>query len=111
MARINKYISGDHWVECQVCGHVYRASFMRKRWDGAIVCLYDFEQRHPQDFVRGKTEDQSAKGLVNPETSDTFTSGFCTTRDAVAGEAVAGCAIAGMNLPNTVPTGTFNNTL
>ena len=29
---------------------------MQKRWDGLWVCRNDFEQRHPQDSVRGKRD-------------------------------------------------------
>jgi hypothetical protein len=40
------------WGICDVCGFRYRLSSMRKRWDSLIVCDADFEERHPQEFVR-----------------------------------------------------------
>ena len=64
--------AGDHWAICDVCGWAYRQEDMRKRWDNAIVCKHDWEIRHPQDFLRAKYEDQSAKGLVRPEPKDNF---------------------------------------
>ena len=60
------YRSGDHWVECQRCAFTYRNSEMKKEWTGLIVCKPCYEPRHPQDFVRARPEDTSAKGLVNP---------------------------------------------
>lgn len=53
------YVPGDFKRICDVCGFVYRASETRKRWDGLIVCMADFEQRHPQDFVRGRKDRQN----------------------------------------------------
>ena len=32
---------------------------MRVRWDGLMVCAKDFEERHPQDFVRGVRDNQA----------------------------------------------------
>lgn len=52
------YRAGDHWRICDECGWKVRASETRKRWDGLIVCLPDFEMRHPQDFVRGRADRQ-----------------------------------------------------
>ena len=49
---------------------------MRERWDGLIVCKPDWEPRHPQDFVRVKPEDTSAKGLVNPDQDNIDTIGY-----------------------------------
>ena len=101
------YKPGDHWVTCDVCGFNYRQSMMRKRWDNLIVCPYDFELRHPQDFVRAVKDDISAKGLVRVEPADSFI-GVCTNRSAVAGVAIAGCAIVGTtNNNNAIPTATF----
>jgi hypothetical protein len=37
---------------CDVCGFQFKASEMKKRWDGLIVCSEDYETRHPLDFFR-----------------------------------------------------------
>ena len=50
------YIPGDWNAVCDVCGFEFKASQLRKRWDGYRVCSKDWEQRHPQDFLRGKPE-------------------------------------------------------
>ncbi len=94
------YKAGDHWAICDVCGIAYRSSELKKTWDNLIVCEADYEARHPQDFVRSKEDNQSAKGIVRPEPTDAFvTVDFpapgCTYFRAVAGNAVAGCAITG----------------
>jgi hypothetical protein len=39
-------------------GFVRWASETRKEWTGAIVHRNKFEARHPQDFVRGKRDEQ-----------------------------------------------------
>lgn len=54
-----KYKHGQHLFTCDVCGLVYYSESKRKRWDGAIVCSDDWEPRHPQDYVRGKKDEQS----------------------------------------------------
>ena len=54
----NGYIKGDHWVICDVCGFKCRSSKTRKRWDGLRVCEADWEERHPQDYVRGRHDKQ-----------------------------------------------------
>jgi hypothetical protein len=48
-----KYIPGDHWVMCELCGMKYRRSECRKNWKGQIVCMDTcYEPRHPQDTVK-----------------------------------------------------------
>jgi hypothetical protein len=101
------YIPGDEWVECQSCGLEYRKSQMRRRWDGLIVCQYDWEPRHPQDFVRARKDDMAAKGLINSPSDETFIETVCGDRTAVAGEAIAGCAIAGRDPSTDIPSATF----
>lgn len=53
------YLKGDFWRICETCGFKKRASQTRKRWDGLIVCDEDWEERHPQDFVRGIADHQT----------------------------------------------------
>lgn len=52
----NHYVSGDWNITCDVCSKKMKASHARKRWDGFLVCKDDFEERHPQDFVRAKQD-------------------------------------------------------
>jgi len=54
MRRMNKrYVPGDRWVECDVCGYGYRFSQMKKgvsgRQKGFNVCPDCFDHKHPND--------------------------------------------------------------
>lgn len=48
--------SGDHLAICDECGFKFYRSELRRRWDNALVCRKDWEQRHPQDFVRARVD-------------------------------------------------------
>ena len=109
--------SGNHWVTCDVCGLVYRNSDMRERWDGVVVCKYDYEPRHPQDLIKAVPDNTTPKGFIRVEAPDTFKSVvyFCSTT-AQAGVAEAGCAESGESAYTeleefTVPSGTFDQGL
>lgn len=52
----NYYISGEFNVTCDVCSRKIKAHEAKQRWDGFIVCPDDFENRHPQDFVKAQTD-------------------------------------------------------
>lgn len=67
------YIPGDWNAVCDVCGFEFKASQLRKRWDGYRVCSKDWEQRHPQDFIRGKPE-RNRVPWARQETPDIFVS-------------------------------------
>ena len=45
---------GSYNAICDVCGLKYKASDLLKRWDGLMVCKFDWEPRHPQEFIRAK---------------------------------------------------------
>lgn len=63
--------SGEHYVICDICGFKMFASETRKRWDGMRTCKKDWEQRHPQDFVKGR-RDRQVVANGKPEAPDTF---------------------------------------
>lgn len=42
-------ISPTNIRECDVCGFQYKMRDLRKRWDGLIVCKWDYEEKHPRD--------------------------------------------------------------
>lgn len=65
------YIAGDWWAICDVCGQKHKAQSMKHRWDGFMVCVDDFEQRHPQDFLKAKI-DKIVVPWTRPRTTDTF---------------------------------------
>jgi hypothetical protein len=62
---------GDWNTLCQVCGFKYKASELRKRWDGVMVCDTDYEPRHPQDLIRLPKERQATPWSA-PEPTDVF---------------------------------------
>lgn len=80
------YRPGDFKRVCDVCGFVYRESQTFKRWDGLIVCSDDWEPRHPQDFVRGRSDRQSVPD-PRPEMADNVIGPLMTT---VSNTAAAG---------------------
>lgn len=87
---------GDYNAICDSCGRKYKASTMRKRWDGLLVCEEDWEPRHPQLSLKVHGDKQTVP-MPRPEPSvDTFIN-ICTYEglSSVSGLAVAGCMIAG----------------
>lgn len=69
---------GNYNTICQVCGWKFKASELRKRWDGLWVCQEDWETRHPMDFYR-TIPDQKALPYVLPDREDvpTYGLGYC----------------------------------
>lgn len=59
MGRYDYYAPGDFNRICDQCGLKRKASDTVETWKGLIVCADGcFETRHPQDFVRGRMDDQ-----------------------------------------------------
>lgn len=65
------YTPGDYYCLCDRCGFKIRRSDAKKTWDNLIVCPNDFEERHPQDFVRGR-KDKIYVDDPRPEPEDVF---------------------------------------
>ena len=68
----NNYKTGDWNIICDVCGKKIKAGEAKHRWDGFVVCPSDFEQRHPQDFVRAR-QDKISVPFTRPRPLDVFT--------------------------------------
>lgn len=77
------YIPGDFWRICDRCGFKKRASQTSRTWDGLYVCHEDFETRHPQDFVRGRKDNQVVPN-PRPETIDSLAGPLTTHLSAAA---------------------------
>lgn len=59
MGRADYYRPGDFNRICDRCGLKRKASETQEEWNGLIVCSDGcFEERHPQDFVRGRHDEQ-----------------------------------------------------
>lgn len=67
----NYYVSGGFNVTCDVCSKKIKASDAKHRWDGFVVCPDDFEQRHPQDFVKAR-QDKILIPFSRPRPLDAF---------------------------------------
>lgn len=67
----NYYVKGDWNALCQRCGFKYKASQLRLEWTNLYVCPHCWETRHPQDFVRGREDDQTVP-WSSPEPTDLF---------------------------------------
>ena len=94
---------GNHWVKCDVCDFVYRDSEMFERWDGAVVCKYDWEARHPQDLVRGVEDKITPNGFIRPDDDANAGQTVCISRSARTGNAITGCAKAGDTSITPIP--------
>lgn len=71
MARFMPYVPGDAKAICDRCGFRFYLSELQETWDGLMVDSACFEERHPQDFVRGVPERIAIKN-PRPEGPDTF---------------------------------------
>ena len=70
----NEQRVGDWNVICDFSGFKAKASECVKTWDGFYVLrrfVGQETQRHPQDFVRGRTDDQRV-AWSRPESTDVF---------------------------------------
>ena len=92
------YLEFGKWnVICQRCGVKYKNDEVEQEWTGLLVCKKKcFENRHPQDFVRGVPDDQSVP-YTSPEPTDVYVDVTYDTTTGVQN--------------HTIPTGTFDNSL
>lgn len=90
---------GDYNCICDSCGRKFKASTMRKRWDGLFVCEEDFEIKHPQLSLKVHADKQMVPIPRPDPVEDTFipVTYICTSdgTTAITNLAVAGCSIAG----------------
>ena len=97
MSKRWNYKSGDWWLQCDVCSKKIKASEAKHRWDGYVVCEEDYENRHPQDFIRAKM-DKISVPFTRPRSPDVFVTGLCdvTSRMDAADWGTADCATVGV---------------
>lgn len=77
------YVPGDFYRYCDKCGFKKRASRTFRTWDGLYVCSEDFETRHPQDFVRGRKDNQNVPN-ARPEPVNSIIGPLTTTLTVAA---------------------------
>ena len=95
----NYYISGEWNLACDVCSKKIKAHEAHHRWDGLLVCKDDFEQRHPQDFVRAR-QDKITVPFSRPITELIFTNPPVCTQwsiQGIANQGTADCAQADLD--------------
>ena len=82
-------------VICDVCGRKYKATDLKKRWDGLMVCSEDWEMRHPQDLIRPIKERNSVP-WTRPRPTDIDVV-VCSVTDvsSIVGVGVVGCMMVG----------------
>ena len=96
----NRLILGDWNAICDICGLKFKASELRKDWRGLMVCVRDWEPRHPQDFLRVRSDDPSVP-WTRPQGNDILTGPACFLWDQsmYTGLATTGCARTGYATP------------
>lgn len=52
MGKADYLALGDYNALCFECGFKFKASMLKRHWQGYYVCRTCFEPRQPQDFVR-----------------------------------------------------------
>lgn len=100
---------GDYNAICDSCGLKFKASTMKKRWDGLFVCEHDYEVKHPQLSLRVRGDKQSVP-IPRPDTVvDNFIS-FCDiwTSSPIADFGTADCATVDGNTSIPLLIDVFN---
>lgn len=93
----NYWVSGSHNIICDVCGVRFKFGDVRKRWDGLIVCHKDFEQDHPQKYLRVRETGQAVPVIRDePEDNFVFVCDIVSIQPR-ADYGTAGCATVGAN--------------
>ena len=77
-----RYKPGDWLITCDRTGYVVYASDSVQEWTGRRVRRDSFENRHPQDFVRGIPDDQTVS-FARPEHPDVFLGANDVTRNSL----------------------------
>lgn len=95
MAASSWYKHGDYNAVCDVCGFEFKASKMRKNWQGLFVDDACYEPRHPLDYIRTRPEKASVP-VARPEVEDiNLLVCYMWDSSGYAGLAQAGCMKAG----------------
>lgn len=69
----NYFKLGDYSAICDMCGFSFKASQLKKTWNGFWVCEKDYEPRHILDFIK-VPKPTAPLPFTRPEPADTFVS-------------------------------------
>lgn len=82
MGKHDYYRKGDYNIICDRCGSKFKASNCRLEWDNLFVCSTCFDIRQPQDFVKGKKDDQRVP-IARPRSPNKFVNNQITLEDII----------------------------
>jgi len=80
MGHADYYKAGDYNVICDQCGFKFKASECKMQWNNLFVCSECYEERQPQDFVRGLKDNQQVP-IPRPEGEPKFITRIITPDD------------------------------
>ena len=78
--KIPRNITHEHYIRCDNTGLRVLSGDSRKQWDNQIVWKGQFDERHPQEFVRGVV-DNFAVMDARPESPDSVTLATASATD------------------------------
>lgn len=90
---------GDYKAICDGCGFEFKASELKERYDGMMVCSQDWEPRHPLERSFA-IRNPATLPWTRPEAPDTFIGHLFCTPDGMNGTTDHGttdCAVIGRN--------------
>jgi hypothetical protein len=90
----NYYKRGAWNTICDSCGFKFKSTELRKDWRGLYLCKDDWSARHPQDFLRARTDKQSVPWARVEPVDDFVEICYMWERSAYADLASADCALA-----------------
>lgn len=94
MGKADYLAEGDWNAMCSRCGKKFKASMLRKHWQGLWRCPTCWEPRQPQDFIRALPDVQTPP-WVQPWPTPTYATQVCTLEgiSCIANYAIADCCI------------------
>ena len=94
---------GDYNAICDSCGRKFKASTMKKRWDGLFVCEHDYEIKHPQLSLRVHGDKQTVPIPRPDQIVDTFVN-VCNiiNSQGISGIGISGCMVSGKTAPGSL---------
>lgn len=78
---------------CDICQFKFKASQLKKRWDGYMVCEKDFEFRHPLDFYTTRN-DAHLLPFVRSDNNGTYIGPLSSNPNPINKQAKADIGIA-----------------
>lgn len=104
----NYYKHGEWNAYCDVCGFKFKSGQMRKRWDGMMVCDKDWEQDHPQKYLKVREDKQSVPWVRVEGTSLYVTLAPVVDFTASVTEGYAPLTVAFSDLTRPIPLSTWD---